>query len=92
MTEHEVHRDDVGAYLLGALNDEEREAFERHLRECDECRDEFERLQPAAMAQLAAARYRADDNQKSRRLRRKKRLKAQKKLTTSGDQPKVLKK
>jgi len=52
----------------------------------------LERLQPAAMAQLAAARYRADDNQKSRRLRRKKRLKAQKKLTTSGDQPKVLKK
>jgi hypothetical protein len=44
------------------------------------------------MAQLAAARYRADDNQKSRRLRCKKRLKAQKKLTTSGDQPKVLKK
>ena len=50
MTEHERHRDDVGAYLLGALNDREREAFERHLRECDECRDEFERLQPAAEA------------------------------------------
>jgi hypothetical protein len=31
----------------------------------------LERLQPAAMAQLAAARYRADDNQKARRLRRK---------------------
>jgi hypothetical protein len=31
----------------------------------------LERLQPAAMAQLAAARYRADDNQKGRRLRRK---------------------
>jgi hypothetical protein len=30
----------------------------------------LERLQPAAMAQLAA-RYRADDNQKARRLRRK---------------------
>jgi len=31
----------------------------------------LKRLQPAAMAQLAAARYRADDNQKGRRLRRK---------------------
>src|SRR4051812_7355025 len=50
MTGHERHRDDVGAYLLGALRDEEREAFELHLRECDECRDEFERLQPAAEA------------------------------------------
>jgi anti-sigma-K factor RskA len=50
MTGHERHRDDVGAYLLGALNDQEREAFERHLRECDECRDEFVRLRPAAEA------------------------------------------
>jgi hypothetical protein len=31
----------------------------------------LERLQPAAMAQLSAARYRTDDNQKARRLRRK---------------------
>ena len=50
MTEHERHRDDVAAYLLGALNEDERGAFERHLRECDECQDEFDRLQPAAEA------------------------------------------
>jgi hypothetical protein len=48
MSEHERHRDDIGAYLLGALNDIERQAFERHLRGCPECRDEVERLRPAA--------------------------------------------
>jgi anti-sigma-K factor RskA len=50
MSEHDRHRDDVGAYLLGALNDPERQAFERHLRGCDECREELERLRPAAEA------------------------------------------
>ena len=50
MSEHDRHRDDVGAYLLGALNDLERQAFERHLRGCDECQDELERLRPAAEA------------------------------------------
>jgi anti-sigma-K factor RskA len=50
MTDHERHTDDVGAYLLGALNDLERRAFERHLRDCEECREELERLRPAAEA------------------------------------------
>jgi anti-sigma-K factor RskA len=50
MTEHDRHRDDVGAYLLGAMNDLERQAFERHLRGCEECREELERLRPAAEA------------------------------------------
>ena len=50
MTDHERHRDDVGAYLLGALNDLERQVFERHLHDCDECREELERLRPAAEA------------------------------------------
>jgi anti-sigma-K factor RskA len=50
MNRHDPHRDDVGAYLLGALNDRERQAFERHLRECDECQDELDRLRPAAEA------------------------------------------
>ena len=48
MSDHARHRDDIGAYLLGALNDLERHAFERHLRECDDCREEIERLRPAA--------------------------------------------
>jgi anti-sigma-K factor RskA len=48
--DHESHRDDVGAYLLGALTDLERQAFERHLAACLECRDEVERLRPATAA------------------------------------------
>ena len=48
--DHTSFSDDVGAYLLGALTDLEREAFERHLAECAECRDEVERLRPAADA------------------------------------------
>jgi hypothetical protein len=50
MSDHVRYRDDVGAYLLGALNDIERQAFERHLRGCDECQEELERLRPAAEA------------------------------------------
>ena len=47
---HESYRDDVGAYLLGALDDLERQAFERHAAGCPECRDELDRLRPAADA------------------------------------------
>jgi anti-sigma-K factor RskA len=50
MSDHARHRDDIGAYLLGALNDLERQAFERHLRACSECQEELERLRPAADA------------------------------------------
>jgi anti-sigma-K factor RskA len=50
VSDHARYRDDVGAYLLGALNDLERQAFERHLTGCDECREEVERLRPAAEA------------------------------------------
>jgi len=60
MTEHERHRDDVADYLLGALNEDERGAFERHLRECDECQDEFDRLQPAAEALPASVQRTID--------------------------------
>ena len=50
MSDHTRYRDDVGAYLLGAMNDLARQAFERHLNGCSECRDEVERLRPAAEA------------------------------------------
>jgi hypothetical protein len=46
--DHTSFRDDVGAFLLGALTDPEREAFERHLAACEECRLEVDRLRPAA--------------------------------------------
>jgi anti-sigma-K factor RskA len=45
--EHDRHRDDVGAYLLGALPDDELRAFEAHLETCHVCRDELEQLGPA---------------------------------------------
>jgi anti-sigma factor RsiW len=47
---HAGHAEEVGAYLLGALTELERQAFERHLAGCAECRDEVERLRPAADA------------------------------------------
>jgi anti-sigma factor RsiW len=48
--DHTEYRDEIGAYLLGALTDLERQAFERHVAGCAECRDELERLRPAADA------------------------------------------
>ena len=47
---HDMHEEDIGAYLLGALSDEEHTRFVRHLRECHVCRDEVDRLQPAVDA------------------------------------------
>jgi Anti-sigma-K factor rskA/Putative zinc-finger len=48
--DHTQYREEIGAYLLGALTDLERQAFERHVADCAECRDELERLRPAADA------------------------------------------
>jgi hypothetical protein len=48
MTDHATFRDEVGAYLLGALSDAERASFEGHLVGCADCRHEVERLRPAA--------------------------------------------
>ena len=48
MSDHPHFMEDVGAYLLGALDERERGEFERHMRSCPECQDEVERLRPAA--------------------------------------------
>jgi anti-sigma-K factor RskA len=48
--DHGSYQEEIGAYLLGALTDLERQAFERHIAGCAECRDELERLRPAADA------------------------------------------
>jgi anti-sigma-K factor RskA len=48
--DHDTYQDEIGAYLLGALTDLERQAFERHMAGCAECRGELERLGPAADA------------------------------------------
>jgi anti-sigma-K factor RskA/putative zinc finger protein len=50
MSDHARHSDDIGAYLLGALSDLERQAFERHLAGCGDCQEEVARLRPAAEA------------------------------------------
>ncbi|MBA2793188.1 MAG: anti-sigma factor [Thermoleophilaceae bacterium] len=47
---HELLQEDVGAYVLGALDDSELRRFEAHLEECPVCVDEAERLRPAAQA------------------------------------------
>ena len=50
MSDHERYRDDIGVYLLGAMNELERQAFERHLKGCSDCQEELARLRPAAEA------------------------------------------
>ena len=45
--EHETHRDELAAYLLGALEPGEAAALEQHLAACEECRAELEWLRPA---------------------------------------------
>jgi anti-sigma-K factor RskA len=48
--EHERYDDNAAPYLLGALSELERQAFESHLERCAGCREEVERLRPAADA------------------------------------------
>ena len=47
---HARYADDVGAYLLGALADDERARFEKHLSRCDECRQAVAELAPGVDA------------------------------------------
>jgi anti-sigma-K factor RskA len=46
-TEHDHRRDDIAAYLLGALEPGEAAELERHVAGCAECEQELERLRPA---------------------------------------------
>jgi anti-sigma-K factor RskA len=52
---HEHWADAAGAYLLGALPEDERGAYEAHLLECPACRDEVDDLATAAEALPASA-------------------------------------
>jgi anti-sigma-K factor RskA len=49
---HDEYKDNIGAYMLGALPELESELLERHLATCESCRSEVEELRPvtAAMA------------------------------------------
>jgi len=46
-TDHDRRRDDVAAYLLGALEPGEAAELERHIAGCAECEEELQRLRPA---------------------------------------------
>lgn len=46
-TEHERLRDDLAAYALGALRSTEAEGLERHLEDCEDCRERLRWLKPA---------------------------------------------
>lgn len=46
-TEHDRRRDELSAYLLGALEPGEAADLERHLAGCAECREELRWLRPA---------------------------------------------
>jgi anti-sigma-K factor RskA len=52
---HARYGDDVAPWLLGALDDDERKAFERHLAACGRCREEVAALRPAVEALPLAA-------------------------------------
>jgi anti-sigma-K factor RskA len=49
------HRDDTGAYVLGALSEQEHADFAAHLRTCHDCQREVAELQVAADALPLAA-------------------------------------
>jgi len=44
--DHDDLRRLLGGYLLGGLDDADTDRLDAHLRDCDECRDELERLAP----------------------------------------------
>jgi anti-sigma-K factor RskA len=50
MSDHERWADAAGAYVLGAMSEGERRAYEEHLAGCRTCQAEVEALRPAAEA------------------------------------------
>ena len=50
MSEHDELRESVPAWVLGALDEEEADRVEKHVRECAECQADVARLRPAAVA------------------------------------------
>jgi anti-sigma-K factor RskA len=50
MSEHDHFREDVPAYMLGALDPEQAQALERHAESCEACRSEIRWMQAAVEA------------------------------------------
>ena len=49
---HDEYRENIGAYVLGALPELEAEVLEKHLAGCDDCRSEVDELRPVTAAML----------------------------------------
>jgi anti-sigma-K factor RskA len=47
---HDEYRENIGAYVLGALPELEAELLERHLAGCESCRADVEELRPVTVA------------------------------------------
>ena len=59
--DHTTYRDEVGAYLLGALSDAERAAFEQHLAGCADCRALRDIASRLAVGRASAKRHRTGE-------------------------------
>src|SRR5215211_7180100 len=59
--EHHRYREQIGAYLLGKLDEGERKAMQRHLNSCPVCQAEVRELEPVVAALADASPDRIDE-------------------------------
>jgi Putative zinc-finger len=62
--EHYRYREQIGAFLLGKLDEGERTALQRHLSSCPACRAEERELEPVVAALSYAAPDRIDESRR----------------------------
>src|SRR5215212_3757927 len=60
--EHHRYREQIGAFLLGKLDEGERKAMQRHLNSCHVCQAEVRELEPVVGALAYAAPDRIDED------------------------------
>jgi Putative zinc-finger len=60
--EHHRHREQVGAFLLGKLDEGERKAMQAHLNSCPACQAEVRELKPVVAALADASPDRIDED------------------------------
>ena len=60
--EHYRYREQIGAFMLGKLDEGERAALQRHLNSCPVCQAEERELEPVVVALSYAAPDRIDEN------------------------------
>ena len=59
--EHQRYREEIGAFLLGKLDEGERKAMQRHLNSCPVCQAEVRELEPVVAALADASPDRIDE-------------------------------